>query len=185
MQPDADESRRRWLAARQLTYSQQIIAGGAHSHAEWQANVDDLRRDEVDERVRQAIGAQLLTPENARVLLDRVAAEEDPDTLETELAAAGVPEVYARRQLPTPARSTNALAIATLLCAFLVAPAGIVLGHVALAQIKKTGEGGRPLAITGLVLSYVFTVVEIVGIVALAVVWANYLTHCAQTTCIM
>jgi peptidyl-prolyl cis-trans isomerase B (cyclophilin B) len=42
-------------------------------------------------------------------------------------------------------------------CAFLFAPLGIAFGHVSLSQIKKTGEGGRGLAIAGLITSYVFT----------------------------
>jgi len=44
----------------------------------------------------------------------------------------------------------------------------IVLGHVALSQIRRTGEGGRGLAIAGLVLGYVGVGgLLIVGIVAL------------------
>jgi hypothetical protein len=189
-QPDADDSRRRWLASRQLTYSQRIIVGGAHSHAEWQANVDDVRRDEVADRIRQAVVAGLLSSENAGVLLDRVAADEDPETLERDVSAAGVPAVYTASEAPLTVadHKINGLAIAALVCAFVLAPAGIVLGHVALAQIKKTGEGGRPLAMTGLALGYIFTIVIVVFVVVmvvLAVIWGNYLTHCAQTTCVM
>ena len=55
-------------------------------------------------------------------------------------------------------RRTNSLSIASLVCAFLFAPLGIVFGHVSLSQIKRSGEDGRGLAIAGLVLGYLFTV---------------------------
>ncbi|MFI0450977.1 DUF4190 domain-containing protein [Actinomadura sp. 6N118] len=66
-------------------------------------------------------------------------------------------------QAPAPGR-TNALAIGSLIagivgilagCVLIVPIAAIVLGHLALSQIKKTGEAGLGLAITGLVLGYV------------------------------
>lgn len=52
---------------------------------------------------------------------------------------------------------TNVLAILSLIFAFVFSIAGIILGHIALSQIKKTGEQGRGLALTGTILSYVFT----------------------------
>ena len=50
------------------------------------------------------------------------------------------------------------MAIASLICAFLFAPLGIVFGHISLSQIKRTGEEGRGLAVAGLVISYLITV---------------------------
>ncbi|MFC6356909.1 DUF4190 domain-containing protein [Luethyella okanaganae] len=44
---------------------------------------------------------------------------------------------------------------------------GIVFGHISLAQIKKTGEQGRGLAIAGLIVGYVMLVLTIVFIVFL------------------
>lgn len=64
-----------------------------------------------------------------------------------------------------PAASTNGLAIAALVCAFLFAPLAIVLGHIARGQIKRTGEGGRGLATAGLVLGYIFTLASIVIVI--------------------
>ncbi|MGY4708528.1 peptidylprolyl isomerase [Mycolicibacterium sp. CBM1] len=61
---------------------------------------------------------------------------------------------------------TNGMAIASLICAFLFAPLGIVFGHISLSQIKKTGEEGRGLAIAGLVISYLVTVLTIVAVIA-------------------
>ena len=70
---------------------------------------------------------------------------------------------------------TNVLAIISLVAAFVFPLAGIVTGHIALSQIRKTGEQGRGLAKAGLILSYVFvalgiiiTVIYIIIIVAVA-----------------
>jgi peptidyl-prolyl cis-trans isomerase B (cyclophilin B) len=62
---------------------------------------------------------------------------------------------------PQP-QPTNALAIVSLVCAFLFAPLGIIFGHISLSQIKKTGEEGRGLAVAGLVISYLITVLTVV-----------------------
>jgi peptidyl-prolyl cis-trans isomerase B (cyclophilin B) len=58
------------------------------------------------------------------------------------------------------------MAIASLVCAFLFAPLGIVFGHVSMSQIKRTGEQGRGLAIAGLIISYVLTILTILVVVA-------------------
>jgi hypothetical protein len=51
-------------------------------------------------------------------------------------------------------RATNTLAIVSLVSAFVVSLAAVITGHIALSQIKKTGENGRGLAIAGLILGY-------------------------------
>ncbi len=65
---------------------------------------------------------------------------------------------------PMPARGTNGFAIASLVCGILFLCAGIfgsilavVFGHIALVQIKRSGdmESGRGLAIAGLVIGYI------------------------------
>jgi peptidyl-prolyl cis-trans isomerase B (cyclophilin B) len=65
----------------------------------------------------------------------------------------GYPQQYAA-PMPT---GTNGLAIASLICAFFVPIVAIILGHIALNQIKKTGQEGRGLALAGTILGYVFT----------------------------
>lgn len=60
---------------------------------------------------------------------------------------------YAPAPVPVP---TNALAILALVFGILGGIAAIPLGHVALSQIKRTGESGRGLAIAGLVLGYLW-----------------------------
>jgi peptidyl-prolyl cis-trans isomerase B (cyclophilin B) len=71
----------------------------------------------------------------------------------------------------TPQR-TNGLAIAALISSFFVSVLGIILGFVALNQIKKTGEDGRGLALAGIIIGFVAVgitvLVIILQVVALA-----------------
>lgn len=55
-----------------------------------------------------------------------------------------------------PPAGTNPLAIVALVAAFLFPLAAIVCGHISLGQIRRSGQNGRGLAKTGLVLGYVF-----------------------------
>ncbi len=58
---------------------------------------------------------------------------------------------------PPPGNKTNVLAILALVFAFVFPVAGIVMGHIALKQIRESGEEGEPLAKWGMILGYVFT----------------------------
>ncbi len=54
-----------------------------------------------------------------------------------------------------PAAKWNVLAIVSLVTSVVgISLAGIITGHIALGQIKKTGEQGNVLAIIGLILGY-------------------------------
>jgi hypothetical protein len=55
---------------------------------------------------------------------------------------------------------------------------GAILGHVALGQIKRTGEQGRGLAIAGIIIGWVATALWL--IVAVIVIWI--LAVAANTT---
>lgn len=67
------------------------------------------------------------------------------------------------------APKTNTLAIASLISAFFISLLAVILGHIALNQIKNTGEGGRGLAIAGLVIGYLGIVSGLIfGIVVIA-----------------
>ncbi|WP_433389646.1 DUF4190 domain-containing protein [Micromonospora sp. KLBMP9576] len=71
---------------------------------------------------------------------------------------------------------TNVLAILSLVFAFVFSPAGIVLGHLAKRQIRRTGEEGDQLATWGLILSYVFTGIGLLaccGWIALIAIGSN------------
>ncbi|HEX4814337.1 MAG TPA: DUF4190 domain-containing protein [Nonomuraea sp.] len=65
-----------------------------------------------------------------------------------------------------PRRSTNGMAVASLVlgiiglafCGITSIP-GVILGHIALNRIKRTGEDGHGMAVGGLVTSYVTVVI--------------------------
>jgi hypothetical protein len=84
---------------------------------------------------------------------------------------------YGAPQYPQqpPSRGTNALAIASLIIAILCfPPLGLILGIVALRQIKRTGEEGRGLALAGVWVGAIFTVIGAI-VIAVAVgvaIWA-------------
>lgn len=51
----------------------------------------------------------------------------------------------------------NVFAIVSLVGAFIMSPVGIVFGHIALSQVKRTGERGREMALAGTIIGYVLT----------------------------
>lgn len=74
-----------------------------------------------------------------------------------------------------PSRATNVLAIISLvtgiLC-FAIVP--VVLGHLALAQIKRSGESGTSLALIGMVLGYLQIIAYVIFflIFGVGIFWA-------------
>jgi hypothetical protein len=64
-----------------------------------------------------------------------------------------------------PSSPTNGFAITALVSSFVVAPLGIIFGYLALNQIRRSGEQGRGLAIGGLVVGCVMTVVSAISVV--------------------
>jgi hypothetical protein len=83
---------------------------------------------------------------------------------------------------PPPAQGTNGLAIASLAVGILwLSGVGsilaVIFGHIALGQIRRTGERGRGLAIAGLVVGYVGIVTVVLVIAAIAALsWASFAT---------
>ena len=78
------------------------------------------------------------------------------------------------------AQKTNTMAIVSLISSilgftavpFLGSIVGVITGHMALRQIRDTGEGGSGLAKVGLIIGYVviaLTVLAIIAVVAFAV----------------
>ncbi len=56
---------------------------------------------------------------------------------------------------PVPGQRTNVFAIVSLVLAIVgVSIGGVILGHISLNQIKKTGEAGHGLALAGLIVGY-------------------------------
>lgn len=73
---------------------------------------------------------------------------------------------YGAYATPYPvARPTNTLAIVTIIAAFIVPVVGIVTGHIALGQLKTSGEQGEGLAKAGLIISYAYCAVVVVLLV--------------------
>ena len=58
--------------------------------------------------------------------------------------------------------ATNTWAIVGFVTSLLIAPLGIIFSAIALGQIKKTGERGYGLALAGLIIGIVFTVLILV-----------------------
>lgn len=77
-----------------------------------------------------------------------------------------------------PQPGTNGLAIASLVCSLgglvtcISAPVGIVLGHMARRQIRQTGEQGEGMAIAGLWVGYILTVLGLLLLIAWVAVFA-------------
>lgn len=60
--------------------------------------------------------------------------------------------------LPTaPTPPINTMALVGFILSFFVSIAGIVCGHIALSQIRRTGEPGREFAIAALAIGYAVT----------------------------
>ncbi len=79
-------------------------------------------------------------------------------------AAAPPEQPYAQQQpyggvayTPGMAPPTNTLAIVALILAFFLPLGGVICGHIALGQIKRTGESGHGLALAGTIIGYVLT----------------------------
>jgi peptidyl-prolyl cis-trans isomerase B (cyclophilin B) len=64
-----------------------------------------------------------------------------------------------------PSPDYNTFAVLSPIFAVVVPPAGVVLGHLALPQIRRTNERGRRAAIAGLVIGYLMCVVLIAALI--------------------
>ncbi len=87
--------------------------------------------------------------------------------------AAEPPEEFPEPVEPPSPPRVNTFATLSLVYAFVFAPAGAILGHLGLAQIRRTGQQGRQRALAGLALSYVVIALSVVGLAAWAVLGAS------------
>lgn len=76
------------------------------------------------------------------------------------------------------AAKTNTLAIISLVTSILwgTALVGVITGHIALSQIKRTGESGRGLALAGVIIGYVGIGSALLGIV----LWMGFIAVVAS-----
>jgi len=70
-------------------------------------------------------------------------------------------------QKPAGPDTYNVLAIVSFVSAFFIQLVAVICGHIALSQIKKTGEKGRGLAIAGLVIGYLGILAGIIAFLIL------------------
>lgn len=150
------------------------------SHADRERAIDVLKAGFSEGRLGQAEYEQRLT----RATHAQTYAE--LSVLIADLPQGPVPMPPAPQQsgyqpvprtfLPAPPPRTNGTAIGALVCGILTPVYGltaipaVVLGHVAKAQIRRTGEEGSGFATAGLVLGWLAIGVALAGI--LAVVFA-------------
>jgi uncharacterized membrane protein len=122
-----------------------------------------LSKDEYDDRLAAGFSARTYA---------------DLDRLVADLPRAA-PVV---RPSPGPVMQgkTNSLAVASIACGlgqFLVGPLAtipaIVLGHMALHQVRRTGEQGAGLALAGLLLGWTAVILGLVAIIAMGLVAAS------------
>lgn len=62
---------------------------------------------------------------------------------------------------------TNGLALASIIVVWFSSLIGLILGHVALGQIKRTGEAGQGMALTAVVAGWVLTAIGAIATIAL------------------
>lgn len=84
------------------------------------------------------------------------------------------PAPYTGAAVPANER-WNVLAIVGFVLAFFVSLGAVICGHIALSQIKRTGEKGRGLALAAVILGYagilfgIIALIAYVGLIAAAV----------------
>ena len=87
----------------------------------------------------------------------------------------GAPPGYGSGYGGVASPGTNGMAIASLVCSlatFVVCVTfipGIICGHIAMSQIKRTGEQGKGMAVAGLVIGYAILGLIVIFVVAVAV----------------
>ena len=94
-------------------------------------------------------------------------------------------EEYAAQQPPYgqpgyQPQKTNTMAILGLVFAFVFSPLGIVFSAIGLKQIKQRREGGRGLALAGLIISIISVIIGIIAVVMFATVLAPAVQKAAQ-----
>lgn len=88
----------------------------------------------------------------------------DTSTHNTDCGVVAVSDGYTPKTLPAQTK-TNTLAIVSLITAFFISIVAVITGHMALKQIERSGEQGRGLALTGLVIGYLGLVSGLVMVV--------------------
>ena len=72
-----------------------------------------------------------------------------------------------------PAARINVLAIVAIIAGFLAPLVGVICAHISLSQIKRTGESGYGLALTGLIAGYCLLAFSLLMFILVIVVRAS------------
>ena len=64
---------------------------------------------------------------------------------------------YGQPVYVSAAPPTNVFAIVAIISVWFLPLLGIIFGHISLGQIRRTGENGRGLALTGVIAGYIYT----------------------------
>ncbi|GAB2556089.1 DUF4190 domain-containing protein [Leucobacter ruminantium] len=87
-----------------------------------------------------------------------------PYTAPTQPYQAAQPGYAPAQASPAPAPAgtkvsdTNTFALLSIILAFIAPLAAIIFGHMGLSQIKRTGDAGRGIALTGTIIGYAYFV---------------------------
>lgn len=84
-------------------------------------------------------------------------------------------------QYPAQKPPTNVLAIVSFVGSFFVGLVGVIVGHIALSQIKRTGESGRGFALAGTIIGYVSVAASILGVILAITMFGIFGTIASNT----
>ncbi|MCX4908094.1 DUF1707 and DUF4190 domain-containing protein [Streptomyces sp. NBC_00878] len=133
------------------------------SHADRERAVDVLRAGFGEGRMEQAEFEKRVARAYAARTVGELAllvADLPQGPVPLPAAAAAVPRTFLPMQVPKTNEKAIGAAICGGLCLVTVGLTGIpavILGHSARSEIRRTGEGGDGLALTGLVLGWLST----------------------------
>jgi len=176
-QRNTDDERGLRTAAPRVVQSAERTRTFAAAGERGKLRASDADRDRVVELLNLAYSEGQLSKDEYDTRLDSAMSARtfaDLDSLVTDLPAArpSLELPGTGTTVATPVAKVNPLAIASLACGlaqFVFGPVAtipaIVLGHVARSQIRRTGEQGAGLALTGLILGWVVVSLVIVIIV--------------------
>lgn len=82
---------------------------------------------------------------------------------------------------PYPQPPMNTMSVVGFILAFLLAPVGAILSHIARDQIKRSGERGEGLALAGIIIGWTQTAVAVLGLVVFFAVGGFLFSMFTQT----
>ena len=106
-----------------------------------------------------------------------LAALVDPRRNEVPAKVERAPRAYATNPTVTTPGPTNGMAIASLIVVFFNSVVGLILGHVALSQIKRSGQAGRGLALAAVIIGWIATGLAVITVVVYLIILGTTASH--------